>query len=38
MTRDDLVALWAEESRHSPHDAVVVADVVSVRTRGGESA
>jgi len=35
MTGDDLVALWAEESRRSPRETVVVADVVRLRA-GGE--
>jgi len=36
MTGDDLVSLWAEESRRSPGDIVVVADVVRLRNRGGD--
>jgi hypothetical protein len=30
MTGDDLVSLWAEESRRSRDDVLVVADVVTV--------
>lgn len=38
MTRDELASLWAEESRRSPRDTIVVADVAHIRAEGGERA